>query len=325
MLEIWKRVLGTEAISAYDDFFNLGGHSMLALELFAEIDEEFGVSLPLSVLFEAPTVASLVRRIEKSSNTNGAKLIIPMQPLGRKSLIFAVPSGGNSVLMYRSLAQSLGNDYPFYGLEHPGLSDGKTLENVEEIAPLYLEEMRQLHPDRSCIVIGNCSGALIAYELARLLVSEGRIVKQVILINPPDVNEGPGHSRNWWRWQRVKTNLIAFGELRGLDRFDFLRDRLRLVREIIGSWIAGDPDLPVSQERVYEASRLAVRNYSARPYSGEITIVLGMRNVLSGWQNVCAIPPKVRRYYGSTYRKDRYPPIEGDPGGHIREYLERES
>jgi len=308
-----------------DDFFALGGHSMLALELFAEIDEEFSVSLPLSVLFEAPTVSALVRRIQETPHPAASELVVPMQPLGEKTPVFAVPSGGSSVLMYRSLVRCLGTDRPFYGLEHPGMTDGDILENVEEITSRYIQEIRQLHPERSCIVIGNCSGALAAFELARLFVSEGRSVDKVFLINPPGVGEQSARSKTWWRWQRLKANLAAFGELRGVDRVDYFKDRLRLVWELVVECFSKQTDLPLNQERVYEASRTAVRNYSAGGYEGEVTLVLGMRNVLSGWADVCSTPPKVLRYYGSSYRKDRYPPIEADPGGHIREFLERES
>jgi len=324
MLDIWRRVLGTQNISAEDDFFSLGGHSMLALELFAEIDQEFGVSLPLSVLFEAPTISALVRRIQETPDPSASKLVVPMQPHGEKTPIFAVPSGGNSVFMYQTLVHCLGTDRPFYGLEHPGMSDGNTLENVEEIASRYMQEIRLIHPNRSCIVIGNCSGAIVAFELARRLASEGRSVRQVILVGPPDISDEPGRSKTWWFWNRVKSNLAAFGELSGADRLHYFNDRLQLVWEIVSRPFSEQPDLPVNQELVYEASRKLVRNYSAGPYEGKVTLVLGMRNVLDGWQNVCANPPKALRYYGATYRKDRYPPIEADPGGHIREFLEGE-
>lgn len=325
MLDIWKRVLGTQDVSAEDDFFALGGHSMLVLELFAEIDQEFGVSLPLSVLFGAPTVSALVHRIKETADPTASKLVVPMQPLGEKTPVFAIPSGGSSVLIYRSLVHSLGTDRPFYGLEHPGMNDGNTLENFDDIVSRYMQEIRLIHPGRACILIGKCSGALAAFELARLLVSEGRSVQQVFLSDPPNVDEQLTRSRTWMRWQRLKGNLLAIVKLRGIERLDFLRHRLRLIRELIVSRFSKRPDLPLSQERVYEASRSAVRNYSAKPYPGKVTIVVGMRNVLSGWQSVCAIPPKVCRYYGALYRKDRYPPINSDPGGHIREYLEQEN
>jgi thioesterase domain-containing protein len=298
---------------------------MLGLELFAEIDKEFGVSLPLSALFEAPTLSALVRRLQETPDPAASKLVVPMQPLGEKTPVFAVPSGGSSVLMYRSLVRSLGTDRPFYGLEHPGMNGGNTLENFYDVASRYMQEIRLIHPDRPCILIGNCSGALAAFELARLLVSEGRSVQQVFLTHPPNVGERSARSRTWRRWQRLKENLLAVGELRGVERLNFLQNRLKLMWELVGSCFSKQPGLPLSQERVYEASRSAVRNYSARPFTGDVTIVLGMRNVLSGWQSVCAIPPKVCRIYGSSYRKDRYPPINSDPGGHIREYLEQES
>ena len=210
-------------------------------------------------------------------------------------------------------------------INNPGMNGGNMLENFCDVASRYMQEIRLIHPDRPCILIGNCSGALAAFELARLLVSEGRSVQQVFLTHPPNVGEQSTRSKTWWRWQRLKENLLAVGELRGVERLNFLRDRLRLMWVLVDSCFSKQPGLPLSQERVYEASRSAVRNHSARPFTGEVTIVLGMRNVLSSWQSVCAIPPKVCRFYGSLYRKDRYLPINGDPGGHIREYLEQES
>jgi syringomycin synthetase protein SyrE len=323
MLDIWSRVLGRRDIGVDDDFFDLGGHSMLALELFAEIDRDFGISLPLSLLFVAPTVSALVRAIAQGPDTPRMKQIIAIQPLGRKKPIFAVPYGGGSVIMYRSLAQSLGADQPFYGLEHPGMNDGKTLERVEEIASSYLEEIRHLHPEQTCILIGNCSGALVAFELARLLVSEGRPVHRVILVNPPSIGERLPRSAKWRSWQRLKANFFALGELKGAERLYFFNDRLNLIWKAFHQFLFPGPDLSINQERIFEASRAAVKNYSPRHYEGAVTLVLGIRGGL-GWQDVCASPPEVLRYYGSSYRKKIYPPLEGDPGGHIREFVARD-
>jgi hypothetical protein len=157
-------------------------------------------------------------------------------------------------------------------------------------------------------------------------VSEGRSVRQVILIGPPnvDADEATVWSRVSRRWNRVKANVTAFAELRGVDRLYYFNDRLGLVRDIVLRFFSRAPELPVNQVRVYEASRKAVKNYIAGRYEGEVMLVFGMRQALSGWARVCANPPTVRRFYGAIFRKDRYPPIEADPGGHIREFLEGE-
>ena len=122
-MKIWQDVLSVDSLGINDNFFELGGHSLLALRMFAKLEEQFRVTLPLATLFQAPTVAGLAAPSVREQPASGRSLV-PIQPTGNRPPVFGIPGVGGNVIAYSALVQLMGPDRPFYGLQSQGLDGG---------------------------------------------------------------------------------------------------------------------------------------------------------------------------------------------------------
>jgi len=173
LVEIWEKVLGVRRVGLKDDFFELGGDSLLAVTLFAEMEKAFGRNLPLASLFEAPTLEQFAQMLGSQDLVPSWSALVPIQPQGGRPPLFCVHAHGGNVLFYRDLARHLGADQPFYGLQAVGL-DGRQppLVRVEDMAAHYLREIRAVQREGPYFLGGFCLGAYVALEMARQLEAQ---------------------------------------------------------------------------------------------------------------------------------------------------------
>ncbi|NJL21115.1 MAG: hypothetical protein HC895_10300, partial [Leptolyngbyaceae cyanobacterium SM1_3_5] len=120
------------------NFFEIGGHSLLAVRLFTEIEKTFGRILPLSVLLQAPTIEQLAQVLRAGLEPAWSPLVTIQVGNPAKPPLFCIHGGGFNVLVYRPLAINLGSEQPVYGLQAQGL-DGKAIrDRMEDIASDYI-------------------------------------------------------------------------------------------------------------------------------------------------------------------------------------------
>jgi len=186
LVEIWKEVLQLEKVGIDENFFDLGGHSFLALELMLKIDQLFGVRMPLSILFESQTIQSLAEKIRKDSPLLYENPLVTIQKGNGKTSFFLVHPAGGQVLCYIDLATSMKNDLHFYGLQSSFLSIDclDTYESIEKIANYYLHYTGQVDSDQ--IIFGGwSSGGLISFEMARQYAQEKGKRPLVVILDQP--------------------------------------------------------------------------------------------------------------------------------------------
>lgn len=173
LVEIWRQVLGLKQIGIRDSFFDLGGHSLLAVELFAVMEREFGKNLILATLLQAPTIEQLATYIRDNQELDTKSLVV-MQPKGTKPPLFCIHAVGGNLLSYKELLTHLEPDQPVYGLQAQGL-DGKQpiLTKVEDMAALYIGEMKTVQPDGPYFIVGHSFGGFVAFEIAQQLQAAG--------------------------------------------------------------------------------------------------------------------------------------------------------
>jgi len=182
LVKIWEAVLGKRPIDVNDDFFELGGDSLRAARLFALIKQSFGEAIPLSILFQAPTIATLAKVISEPRATN--PFLVEIQAGSTRPPLFCAHGQSGNLIIYRNLAQHLGSDQPVYGLQPHGL-DGKTspLNRIEEMAANYVSEIQLVQPQGPYYLAGHCMGGTIALEMAQQLHRVGQTVGLLALLD----------------------------------------------------------------------------------------------------------------------------------------------
>jgi acyl-coenzyme A synthetase/AMP-(fatty) acid ligase/thioesterase domain-containing protein/acyl carrier protein len=170
MLAMWSDILGVEAHED-DDFFDLGGDSLRAARLFAEIELQLGADLPLSLLVEAPTPRLLAVAItSKSSHDN---LVVPIRTVGNRPPLFIVHEVTGSVLFARVIAQQLDNDQPVYAIRGDAqLGVVTAAESIQDVAARYVPGVLRT-TSGACALYGYSAGGVIAFELALQLADKG--------------------------------------------------------------------------------------------------------------------------------------------------------
>ena len=114
LLEIWKSLLETEAISIKDNFFDIGGTSLKAVSLMIEIEKSFGKTFPLSVLLDGPTIEGLAAQL--GSVVEATSSVVLLSEGASEPPLFFIHDGLGEVLLYRNLAMRLKHDRPIYGV-----------------------------------------------------------------------------------------------------------------------------------------------------------------------------------------------------------------
>lgn len=185
LLAIWRQLLGTESIGLDNDFFEYGGHSLLAVRLFIELEKQLGVRLPPSVIFEAPTIRKLAQLVKRVPEPR-LRAVVPLRGEGRRLPLFLIHPHEGSVFLYRRLAQRLGADQPVYGLQAVTLRFGlQAHPRIEDLAAEFVREIRSVQPHGPYCIAGFCAGAILAYETACQLQAGGEKVALLGILNTP--------------------------------------------------------------------------------------------------------------------------------------------
>ncbi len=178
---IWSDVLGVDAVGVDQDFFSLGGTSLLAIQARARIERELGVELPLRVFFECPTVLGVAGKIERPVADDGP--IVVRLRRGREGLAPLFCLAG--VQLYQDLAMALEGERAVFGMHVPVRYDParEPCPGVPEIARLYVELIRRHRPEGPYVLAGLCFGGIVAFEVARQLEAAGQRVPVVAVFD----------------------------------------------------------------------------------------------------------------------------------------------
>nr|WP_279635659.1 non-ribosomal peptide synthetase [Corallococcus carmarthensis] len=182
LARIWEDVLGVRSVGVRSSFFELGGHSLLAVRMVAAVRERLGKTIPLSVLFQQPTVEQLAQVLRDDSQAWTPLVPLERGEAGHRPFFLVHPGGGN-VLAYSELARRLGPSLPVYGLQSRGLDGRPVAESIEEMADLYIEAIRTVQPHGPYQLGGWSLGGLVAYEMAQRLREAGEAVDLLALID----------------------------------------------------------------------------------------------------------------------------------------------
>ncbi len=240
LLAMWRDLLSLDSIGLDDNYFDLGGDSALAVHLFARIEKEFGVKLPLATLFEAQTVSELTEVLRSRAQPAGWSPLVTVQSAGTRANFFCVHGAGGNVLIYRDLAKLLGPDQPFYGLQSRGLDGKEELQkSVPEMARDYVEAVQRVQPHGPYFLGGYCMGGTVAYEMAQQLSAKGETVGMVAMFDTADWSKVAMKSK-WarlgYQGQRLWFHLRNFMLLDATDKAKFFREKWKVLESRTTIW-----------------------------------------------------------------------------------------
>jgi amino acid adenylation domain-containing protein len=338
LARLWEEVLG-RPVGATDDFFALGGHSLLLLRLSARVQAVFGRELPLASFFRHPTLEQLAAVLRQDSSESASPLV-PLRAQGRRRPLFCVHPVGGTVACYAELARRL-EDRPLYALQAIGLEgEHPPLTRVEDMARAYVAAMREVQPSGPYLLAGWSVGGVLAFEMARQLTEAGETVARVLLLDArAPAWEDPGGGED--PLARARAQAGETGDDSALLAA-FLREAVGPLPEAADALLrslppAGrlthlleqarsrhllPPDVGVPQLRrvfhVFQATSDAVGAYRPGPWSGELTLLratgsrpAGGGDATYGWGALSTRPVAVHDVTGHHRTFMESPEVEG--------------
>ncbi len=204
---LWHGVLGGARVGVRDNFFSVGGHSLLAVRLLSRIRKELGADLPVAALMKGPTIelmAAYIRGLEPRGDSaptaaEGFSFVVPLHESRTGTRLFCVHGAGGDVLGLREIGDRVGAELGFYALQTRGV-DGVTapFTTIEDMAAAYLEEIRQVQPTGPYHLSGYCGGGVVAFEMANRLRASGETVASLVLLDshrPGSTSSAPRFTR----------------------------------------------------------------------------------------------------------------------------------
>lgn len=302
VMKAFATVLRLERVDILDDFFAVGGDSLAGVQLVAGLSERLNIAISPTDLANAPSVRELALLIAERKTTERLHVprqtevgiaereerlgtvrkalipswspLVPLHPDGGKRPFYCVHPGTGSVSGYTHLARRLGPERPFFGLQAPGLWDDQDpFSEVPTMAQLYLRSIRASDPGREYLLGGYCTGGTIAFEMAQQLQGEGRRVACLILIDTWAPNSDKPGDDGSDELARLISEFapVSAEDIRGLPLDEQVGHVLK------ASARAGMLPVAASQLTRFVRTALAIerarQNYSARLYSGDVSII----------------------------------------------------
>jgi acyl carrier protein len=254
---VFEALLQQEQLQPTDDFFELGGDSVLAVELVAELERRLGVVLARSTLLEAPTPQKLVKAVLDARDNVEPEILVPIHPEGSGPVIFCVHSMRGEVTFPRKLAHAMGGHRPFYGVRVVGLASGEVmLPSAEAMAGQYEAEINAVQPKGPYLFIGQCGTSVIALELAQRFAAAGQEVLGLVLIDPGVGNLAP--------WMSVSDGIPSGPLQQARERAQGVHDEMKR-----------DPSMVGGKRRTIVKMGLGgiVAGYRPKPYAGPVLLI----------------------------------------------------
>ena len=313
LLTLWREVLAVADIGVDDDFFAIGGDSILATTLALRVADSLGTQIPIVDFVASPTIAGMAAAIAQSASSPvvrgpAAGVLVPIQPEGTRPPIFCAPPMDGSLMGFSRLSHYLGRQQPVWGFAPPQLGPGQWSYSIEGVASRYVEAMRAQQPTGPYTILGDCFGGFVAYDMACQLRRGGDAVDVLVMVDT--------FFRSGWQQEATMTSLLAarvrhglarartqLSTIRGLDgaaRLAYVRDRgadfarhlrHRALQTLYNASIRMGVKAPAAAREIRYANMRAEQRYQPERFAGRTAVVsttapsAGFYAVrLSGWE-----------------------------------------
>jgi acyl-CoA synthetase (AMP-forming)/AMP-acid ligase II/thioesterase domain-containing protein len=291
LVQIWKQLLRIEQVGVRDDFFQIGGDSVLAAALFAEIQKTLGPNLPMATLLQGATIEHLGQVIDQQASSWPA--VVKLQTAGSGPPFFCVHGVGGEIMDMSLLAQQMAPDQPFYGFQMPGWNGvQRQFNSLEAMAAHYVEELRTAQPEGPYYLGGYSFGGCVAFEMAQQLHAHGERIALLAILDdtPPPVRKGKvpwwspaflfeflKNTPNWFRDEFFQPGAVG-GFAQVWMKMRRARRRLgALFTKRVGKFtnieaMFDSSQLPECFRLTVEANHTLYLDYVPKPYPGRVTL-----------------------------------------------------
>lgn len=244
LIKLWQTILGISIISLEDNFFDVGGTSLLAVNLLIKIKDKLGVELSIRDIFTYPTLKEQAKFIQSLLNQTIIKTkslstpcpIITLQEDGNQTPLFLIHPIGGTIFWYSWLSKLLKKVRPIYGIQDPSIELEKPIfESIEEMASFYLKQIKKIQPSGNYLIGGASFGTTVAVEIAHMLHKAGDKVTSIISLDGWGIYPSTLHDDTYFRnsMERQHEALRAKFNKQGLPPpeklFDIQWQRLNLL------------------------------------------------------------------------------------------------
>lgn len=323
LVDIWEELFKRHPIGVTDDFFELGGHSLMMIMLVARVEERLGIRVAMADLFANPSIEHLSGLIGHGKENCSQSLVVPLRSEGTNPMFFSPHAGGGHVWCYKDLAQYLGGEQPFYGLQAREPENGLVFHTeIEAMASEYVAAIRRLQPAGPYFLGGWSMGGVIAFEMARQLQQQQQQIAMLALIDvsPPILEQ---REFDW----RVLLAMFAFdlGVASGtIDKLVEKMGRSQQMVQLRNLWMDAKrasvvpSDMTLIEFRklfdIFKINADTLRRYRPGAYQGRITLFCGDEEVgdlepLKGWEEFATEGVDVHIVPGDHFSMIREPNV----------------
>ena len=278
LTQIWSRILKVEKVGVQDNFFDLGGHSLLTPYLMAQIKQQFGKDIAIASLYQNPTIEQLATIVQKDSDSKSGSPLVAFQSHGSKPPLFCLPGAAGYPFYLYDLARCLGSDQPFYSFQAIALcEEGELITQVEDVAARYIQALLVVQPQGPYFLAGHSFGGKLAFEMAQQLLHKGHKVALVAVLDttaPFYQEKSTGFD---WNETECLIELAGTIEITYTKTLDLSADTLQPM---------------VWEDRLkYVLERL--QNADILPHDNDITLLNNMVQMLKANTSVNYVPKEV--------------------------------
>jgi len=287
IMAIWNLVFGAGEISIHDNFFEIGGNSIMAVKMLSLLKKQTGKHVSFLLLYQFPTVESLAKLVDKQNAFKAPEVLVAIKPRGNKPPVYLVNGGGVVAEGFINLGYVLDKEQPVYGFQSNGYdSNGRLLGNIEDIASYYVKSILSKDENGPYSIAGYSLGGVIAFEMARQLKAIGKEVKVLAMIDgltrDPEIIKTKHSAWSIIRLIGLNIYLLKYGfssavrYSRGIMRAVLKRIKTSYSSKVENSAENHDPDKDHNFD-VFGLHILAYKKYNLQAYDGNIVVFRAKR------------------------------------------------
>ena len=262
LARLFEEFLSIKPVGIRDDFFELGGDSLLVMRIVSEINKTLEKNISVPEFIEVRTVEKIANKIQNYQEDSSFTYLVPLRKTGSNPPLFCVPPSAMTAVQIENLTKYIGEEQPFYGFEYAGM-DGisQPFTSIQGIARAFVDDLRKIQPVGPYYLCGLCIGGIVAFEMAQQLVSQGY---KVAFLGVLDSNFPPRLKKPLIYYYLITRQYIA--KIRGSEFLLPLPEREGVSRNYVEN-----KSLKLRIQRIFTTHHIARMGYTSSPYPGVIT------------------------------------------------------